>query len=239
MFSKHIHITRPFTLIELLVVISIISLLISILLPALGQARKTANAIKCGTMLRAMGTANVIYANDFKDWAAPNWWRETPSSSKRYYFFTNSGIHDRLNITTADWGARWNHHFACPEAGALTHATRSNSDGILIRYVYGHNYHVGKLRGSDASWSTGTISGVKISELITPSVDINLGDGITQQIGYPDINQYVNESTDAPSGKNVPAFRHTGETMNQLFYDQHVKRISRTATLSQVASWFY
>lgn len=58
---------RGFTLIELLVVVAIIALLISILLPALGQARKQARSLICSTNLRSQGQASFLYAADNRD----------------------------------------------------------------------------------------------------------------------------------------------------------------------------
>jgi prepilin-type N-terminal cleavage/methylation domain-containing protein len=56
--------TKGFTLVELLVVIAIIALLIAILLPSLARARELSKRTVCGTQLKAVGGAAVMYGND-------------------------------------------------------------------------------------------------------------------------------------------------------------------------------
>ena len=64
---KNISSNRAFTLIELLVVISIISILIAILLPALASAREAAHNTLCATHLRQTGMGSEIYSNDYNE----------------------------------------------------------------------------------------------------------------------------------------------------------------------------
>lgn len=57
--------SRAFTLIELLVVVAIISLLVSILLPSLQQAKTLAKQVICSSNLKQLSLVVPIYANDF------------------------------------------------------------------------------------------------------------------------------------------------------------------------------
>lgn len=62
--------TKGFTLIELLVVIAIISILATMLIPALNDARQMAQNVKCANNLKILSTANHMYAQDNEDfWA--------------------------------------------------------------------------------------------------------------------------------------------------------------------------
>lgn len=57
---------KAFTLVELLVVISLISLLMALILPAIGQARYQAKVATCAAQLKGMGHAVTAYAVDFR-----------------------------------------------------------------------------------------------------------------------------------------------------------------------------
>ncbi len=75
---------RAFTLIELLVVISIVALLISILLPALTAARKTAQGVQCLSNLRQFGILFQTYTDDYDGFLPPLYGLNNAASPASY-----------------------------------------------------------------------------------------------------------------------------------------------------------
>jgi prepilin-type N-terminal cleavage/methylation domain-containing protein len=75
------HRKNAFTLVELLVVISIIAILLSVLMPALGKARLQAKKVVCASYLKQWGLGLKLYAEDNKQ-SYPLGWHSPPYRQK-------------------------------------------------------------------------------------------------------------------------------------------------------------
>jgi prepilin-type N-terminal cleavage/methylation domain-containing protein/prepilin-type processing-associated H-X9-DG protein len=84
---------KGFTLVELLIVVSIISVLIGLLLPAVQSARKSARSANCKNNLRQIGLATQQYFNAH-DGDFPEWWH---SGKGRSWIFTLAPYVERVD----------------------------------------------------------------------------------------------------------------------------------------------
>ncbi len=197
-FSRQIR--RGFTLIELLVVISIISLLIALLLPALAAAKKDAQSIQCLAKLRSLGqltqeyvaTSRGLYPYGYDagsgagDLAAGSSWFDMLND---YYVgdVPYVGWWNLPNNYTPPVIKKWQGLFYCPSADI--------TPTLLQAVEYGANPNIFVYVNEPAWWFGGgpEPSMVRDAEIKAPSHVIMMGDA----------NQ------DAPQGTSEAIFNWT------------------------------
>lgn len=171
---------RAFTLVELLVVIAIVAILISLLLPAVNNARSAARRTQCANQLRQLGLA--ILGFEAQNGVFPP--ASTNGERHKFSMFAyilphleQSAAFDRINFE-ADWDAtkqseeffsklNLSRALVCPSApttrtryhGGVARETINAESSTLVDYVPIHSVNL------DSNAGTGTFEGVRIDKL--------------------------------------------------------------------------
>jgi len=213
---------RAFTLIELLVVIAIISLLVSILLPSLNRAKDLAKEVVCLTRQKQIGTAIMMYADDYGDYLVPaiaDNYEDPPYTFRQHWFNLLSsyvGEQTDLGDGSSDTGYYdYGDVMICP----VVTPTNAWSPGYgLVGILYGDINHPGDLSKSyeniihpptgnraDPYWVTDDGTGknyraYRRSELYRPEVRGWLTDSLVWHAGGSADDTYAPNYTNPQEG---------------------------------------
>ena len=241
---------RGFTLIELLVVIAIIAILAAILFPVFAKARAAARKIVCISNEKQMGTAMMMYVQDYDESVAPkrfvdadaDWWTPKMINWKDtiYPYVKDGGRPYNNGLPYANKGNGG--VFACPENSAVWSSTPVNGWGgwgpkapgdESTRYPrsYAINVSAGanELGGDDKFWPChegGNRGGPgKIAILDKPAGTIMCAE---TRIFLNDVRGeyagYQCSPDGNPSGSDYGCIQgHGGGMTNFVFFDGHAK----------------
>jgi prepilin-type N-terminal cleavage/methylation domain-containing protein/prepilin-type processing-associated H-X9-DG protein len=236
--SKRSASRKGFTLVELLVVIGIIALLISILLPSLNRARETANRVKCGSNLRQIGQAILLYSNENKG-SYPRTKYNAGSNANSYHVDGNPGTTVVDQFKTTPWSGYENDPimamfllirtqditaevFVCPSSndekdnyGSAAGANAQNKGSFTAKKNF--SYSITNPYPNTAAVNSGYRWNSTLGAEFAVAGDINPGNDNGYSVGS------ANENSSAKDMQKANSPNHQGAGENVLYGDGHVE----------------
>lgn len=231
----HMRSTRAFTLIELLVVIAVIAMLMAVLMPALSKARDLGKRIVCGTNLRTMGLANILYAQSHDGWYVPCTDRTMGPVRADWVYWPNNqdfrelvGFKEQESISEG-WHAP--KEYLCPSDLISNKEIRDSQWVNFLSY----GYNITDWFHPNTYWTAIQYTGHKDTFIKNPSgeliwtesndwwlwwngADYTIGWDV---LGHDTITPYQDAGCSGPT-----LYRHN-EGVNITFYDGHVEYMKK------------
>ncbi len=215
-----------FTLIELLVVIAIIAILAAILFPVFARARDRARQTACLSNMRQIGTAMMMYAQDYDERLPPYWVVHFPGGSgqpRGFAFAHYDLVHPYIMNEQVH---------ICP-SGEYTYTKYRelfpSGTGVFRQVMLGSYSIARQLSGDDrinpAPFSTST--GTRLAEFSRPTETSLIFETRTYYIGHKSsigFNEDDSPMQMRDCGVRVGSmkYRHSGQ-MNMIYADGHAK----------------
>lgn len=202
---------QGFTLIELLISISIISVLIAILLPALSRARSVTRIVQCASQMRQIGIGMHTYANDHG-----NMFPVTRRDSADNLFWTSR----LLQTIYGHDDFRWRHYESelmnCPEY-------QPNDDDVMEQVrAYGVNTWIShQPSGQHNPWMYDRDAPGLMPSVVNLVGEINYNDDYFRPPTFSSISSWPRPESDARTSYRMS--HASGSSKNYLFVDGHVE----------------